>query len=34
MSGEPLPLQPGLPAFDAFPGKVWNRFVSQRARGI
>jgi GntR family transcriptional regulator/MocR family aminotransferase len=32
LSGEPRPLQPGLPAFDAFPGKVWNRLLSQRAR--
>lgn len=31
MSGEPRPLQPGLPAFDAFPRKVWHRLVSQRA---
>ncbi|QBR00724.1 PLP-dependent aminotransferase family protein [Paraburkholderia pallida] len=33
MSGEPRPLQPGLPALDAFPVKVWNRLVSHRARG-
>jgi len=32
MSGEPRPLQPGLPALDAFPRKVWNRLVSRRAR--
>ena len=32
MSGEPRPLQPGMPALDAFPGKVWNRLVSHRAR--
>ncbi|PYE20468.1 GntR family transcriptional regulator [Paraburkholderia silvatlantica] len=32
MSGEPRPLQPGLPALDAFPIKVWNRLVSHRAR--
>ncbi|APA88108.1 PLP-dependent aminotransferase family protein [Paraburkholderia sprentiae WSM5005] len=32
MSGEPRPLQPGLPALDAFPSKVWNRLVAQRAR--
>ncbi|MGO4152666.1 MocR-like pyridoxine biosynthesis transcription factor PdxR [Cupriavidus sp. YAF13] len=32
MSGEPRPLQPGLPALDAFPHKVWNRLVSRRAR--
>ncbi|HEY2607936.1 PLP-dependent aminotransferase family protein [Paraburkholderia sp. RL18-103-BIB-C] len=32
MSGEPRPLQPGLPALDAFPGKVWNRLVSRRSR--
>ncbi|MCG5072027.1 PLP-dependent aminotransferase family protein [Paraburkholderia tagetis] len=32
MSGEPRPLQPGLPALDAFPRKVWNRLVSHRAR--
>ncbi|MFB9126798.1 PLP-dependent aminotransferase family protein [Paraburkholderia dipogonis] len=32
MSGEPRPLQPGLPALDAFPRKVWNRLVAQRAR--
>ncbi len=33
MSGEPRPLQPGLPALDVFPRKVWHRLVSQRARG-
>ncbi|WP_418219679.1 PLP-dependent aminotransferase family protein [Burkholderia vietnamiensis] len=32
LSGEPRPLQPGLPALDAFPRKVWHRLVSQRAR--
>ncbi|MBB5446551.1 GntR family transcriptional regulator/MocR family aminotransferase [Paraburkholderia sp. WSM4177] len=32
MSGEPRPLQPGLPALDAFPVKAWNRLVSHRAR--
>jgi GntR family transcriptional regulator/MocR family aminotransferase len=32
MSGEPRPLQPGLPALDAFPRKVWNQLVSRRAR--
>ncbi|XUW90137.1 PLP-dependent aminotransferase family protein [Burkholderia sp. M6-3] len=32
MSGEPRPLQPGLPALDAFPSKVWHRLVSHRAR--
>ncbi|TCW82949.1 DNA-binding protein [Burkholderia sp. SRS-46] len=32
MSGEPRPLQPGLPALDAFPRKVWHRLVSQHAR--
>ncbi|WP_233836986.1 MocR-like pyridoxine biosynthesis transcription factor PdxR [Paraburkholderia sp. ZP32-5] len=32
MSGEPRPLQPGLPGLDAFPAKVWNRLVAQRAR--
>jgi GntR family transcriptional regulator/MocR family aminotransferase len=32
MSGEPRPLQPGLPALDAFPRKIWNRFVSRRGR--
>ncbi|RQR35509.1 PLP-dependent aminotransferase family protein [Burkholderia sp. Bp9143] len=32
MSGEPRPLQPGLPALDAFPRKVWHRLVSLRAR--
>ncbi|BAX63344.1 transcriptional regulator [Burkholderia stabilis] len=32
MSGEPRPLQPGVPAFDAFPRKVWHRLVSLRAR--
>ncbi|HKU00986.1 MAG TPA: PLP-dependent aminotransferase family protein [Paraburkholderia sp.] len=32
MSGQPRPLQPGLPALDAFPRKVWNRLVSHRAR--
>ena len=32
MSGEPRPLQPGLPALDAFPRKIWHRLVSQRAR--
>ena len=26
------PLQPGLPALDAFPRKVWNRLVAYRAR--
>ncbi|MGF6290314.1 PLP-dependent aminotransferase family protein [Paraburkholderia youngii] len=31
-SGEPLPLQPGLPALDAFPRKVWNRLFSFRVR--
>ncbi|KVR47506.1 DNA-binding protein [Burkholderia ubonensis] len=32
MSGEPHPLQPGVPALDAFPRKVWHRLVSLRAR--
>jgi GntR family transcriptional regulator/MocR family aminotransferase len=32
MSGKPRPLQPGLPALDAFPHKVWNRLLSRRAR--
>ncbi|WER49827.1 PLP-dependent aminotransferase family protein [Cupriavidus sp. WKF15] len=32
MSGEPRPLQPGLPALDAFPRKIWSRLVSHRAR--
>jgi GntR family transcriptional regulator/MocR family aminotransferase len=32
MSGAPRPLQPGMPALDAFPGKLWNRLVSHRAR--
>jgi GntR family transcriptional regulator/MocR family aminotransferase len=32
MSGAPRPLQPGMPALDAFPGKVWNKLVSHRAR--
>ncbi|MFL9863389.1 PLP-dependent aminotransferase family protein [Paraburkholderia fungorum] len=32
MSGKPKPLQPGMPALDAFPVKVWNRFVSHHAR--
>jgi GntR family transcriptional regulator / MocR family aminotransferase len=32
MSGEPRPLQPGQPALDAFPVKVWHRLLSQRAR--
>ncbi|AOJ90570.1 DNA-binding protein [Burkholderia sp. MSMB0856] len=32
MSGEPRPLQPGVPALDAFPRKVWHRLVSLRAR--
>lgn len=32
MSGAPRPLQPGMPALDAFPGKVWNKLVSYRAR--
>ncbi|MFM0316669.1 PLP-dependent aminotransferase family protein [Paraburkholderia nemoris] len=32
MSGAPRPLQPGLPALDAFPNKLWNRLVSRRAR--
>ncbi|MDR5823626.1 PLP-dependent aminotransferase family protein [Caballeronia sp. LZ043] len=26
----PRPLQPGLPALDAFPGKVWKRIVTRR----
>ena len=33
LSGEPRPLQPGLPALDAFPRKIWSRIVSRRARG-
>ncbi|MGX6564903.1 MocR-like pyridoxine biosynthesis transcription factor PdxR [Cupriavidus necator] len=33
LSGEPRPLQPGLPALDAFPRKIWSRLVSRRARG-
>lgn len=33
MSGEPRPLQPGLPGLDVFPRKVWNRLVSHHARG-
>ncbi|MBM5584951.1 aminotransferase class I/II-fold pyridoxal phosphate-dependent enzyme [Burkholderia pseudomallei] len=32
MSGEPRALQPGIPALDAFPRKVWHRLVSLRAR--
>ncbi|NUA30224.1 PLP-dependent aminotransferase family protein [Cupriavidus basilensis] len=32
MSGEPRPLQPGLPALDAFPRKIWSRLVSRRVR--
>ncbi|GLC92873.1 GntR family transcriptional regulator [Cupriavidus sp. TA19] len=32
LSGEPRPLQPGLPALDAFPRKIWSRLVSRRAR--
>lgn len=32
MSGEPRPLQPGLPALDAFPRKIWSRLVSHRVR--
>lgn len=28
----PLPLQPGLPALDAFPRKVWARLVAIQAR--
>ncbi|TAL52826.1 PLP-dependent aminotransferase family protein [Pandoraea sp.] len=32
MSGEPRPLQPGLPALDAFARKVWHRLVSRHAR--
>ncbi|CAG9246733.1 DNA-binding protein [Burkholderia diffusa] len=32
LSGEPRPLQPGVPALDAFPRKVWHRLVSLRAR--
>jgi len=32
MSGEPRPLQPGLPALDAFPRNVWHRLLSSRAR--
>lgn len=32
-SGErPLPLQMGLPALDAFPGKLWNRLAGQTLR--
>lgn len=32
-SGEkPLPLQMGLPALDAFPGKLWNRLANQTMR--
>lgn len=27
-----LPLQPGVPAFDAFPRKLWSRLVARRAR--
>lgn len=30
--GAPLALQPGLPALDAFPRKVWNRLVAHRLR--
>ncbi|UDM53120.1 PLP-dependent aminotransferase family protein [Cupriavidus sp. MP-37] len=33
LSGEPRPLQPGLPALDAFPRKIWSRIVSRHARG-
>jgi len=29
---QPLPLQLGLPALDAFPRKLWARLVTQRAR--
>lgn len=29
---QPLALQPGLPALDAFPRKVWNRLVAHRLR--
>ncbi|VVE28672.1 PLP-dependent aminotransferase family protein [Pandoraea terrigena] len=32
MSGEPRPLQPGQPALDAFPRKIWSRIVSLRVR--
>ena len=32
MSGEPRPLQPGLPALDAFPRKIWSRPVSRCVR--
>lgn len=30
--GDPRPLQPGLPAIDAFPRKVWARLVAHRLR--
>jgi GntR family transcriptional regulator/MocR family aminotransferase len=30
--GEPRALQPGLPALDAFPRKVWSRLVAHRLR--
>lgn len=32
MSGEPRPLQPGQPALDAFPRKIWSRLVSLHVR--
>ncbi|GJG96770.1 PLP-dependent aminotransferase family protein [Cupriavidus pauculus] len=32
LSGQPQPLQPGLPALDAFPRKIWSRLVSRHAR--
>jgi len=30
----PQPFQMGLPAFDAFPRKVWSRLVARHARGF
>src|SRR5579875_2781870 len=30
----PLPFQLGVPAFDAFPRKLWSRLVARRARGL
>ncbi|WP_248769686.1 PLP-dependent aminotransferase family protein [Pseudomonas sp. MWU12-2345] len=29
---QPLPLQMGLPALDAFPRKLWSRLITQRVR--
>jgi GntR family transcriptional regulator / MocR family aminotransferase len=32
--GMPLPFQPGLPALDAFPRKLWSRLTARRARRL